>query len=154
MTKKCDICRQPAIDGQGFYGMPGDGGRSGALPGNCRHWKCHIEKYGKPEEISLTAAMIDAHTQRQLRSLAPVIKQPLVTKGSHNRSANAAREFKVIARYPAHGRTSVTIECPFCLSRFTAFVWSISGRGKKCSNCGALHTSFGIAYPISGNEDM
>lgn len=72
----------------------------------------------------------------------------------YNLSPNAGREFRVLGHYPAPGRTRVKIECPFCLSHFFAYVWSISGGGKKCENkaCGAMHTSSGTAYPVVGRE--
>lgn len=73
---------------------------------------------------------------------------------TYNMSENAQREFKVLRRQSAMGRSKVEIECPFCGTRFWAFIWSISGGGKKCENkaCGAMHTSFGIARPVSGRE--
>lgn len=43
------------------------------------------------------------------------------------------------------GRTRVLIRCPFCLSQFWAYVWSISGGGKRCECCGSMHGSFGSA---------
>ena len=158
--KNCDLCGKPGLEGQGFYGCPGDGGKSGALPGSCRHYACHVNKYGRPEDVKLSALTIMRHSAGQLRQLdkflTPQVKTPPAgNKGSnYNRSDNAAREFKVLARYPAKGRTSVSIECPFCLTRFQAYVWSLSGGGKKCPGCGAMHASFGVAYPLVGNEDM
>lgn len=73
---------------------------------------------------------------------------------AYNRSPNAQREFRVLDRRSAMGRTRVQIECPFCSTRFWAYVWSISGGGKRCENkaCGAMHTSFGVAYPVEGRE--
>lgn len=72
----------------------------------------------------------------------------------YNRSENVQRTFKVLQQVRQMGKTRVLIECPFCLSRFWAFIWSISGGGKKCENkkCGAMHTSFGVAYPVAGRE--
>lgn len=46
------------------------------------------------------------------------------------------------------GRSSIRIECPFCQETFTAYIWSITGGGKKCPDCGAMHTSHGQAYPM------
>ena len=73
----------------------------------------------------------------------------------YNRSENARREFKVLRKQTGIGKTKVEIECPFCGTHFWAYVWSISGGGKKCENkrCGAMHTSSGIAYPVSGKEN-
>lgn len=60
----------------------------------------------------------------------------------------AGREFKAGAYRSEMGRSSVQIECPFCATRFIAYVWSISGSGKKCPGCGAMHGSTGTAYPV------
>jgi hypothetical protein len=72
----------------------------------------------------------------------------------YNRSENAQRKFKVGAHRSEMGRSRVEIECPFCLTKFWAYIWSISGGGKKCENkaCGAMHASFGVAYPVAGRE--
>jgi hypothetical protein len=53
------------------------------------------------------------------------------------------------------GKTRVLIECPFCRSHSWAFVWSLSGGGKKCEHkpCGAMFTSFGDTYPVAGREE-
>ena len=40
------------------------------------------------------------------------------------------------------------IECPFCETRFRAYWWSISGGGKKCPTCGALHNGSGGAAKV------
>jgi hypothetical protein len=34
------------------------------------------------------------------------------------------------------------ITCPFCGTKVVAYVWSLSGSGKKCPGCLALHCSF------------
>lgn len=78
----------------------------------------------------------------------------MVKKVEYNYSENAAREFTVRQRRSEMGKSRVLIECPFCSTQFWAYIWSISGGGKKCENksCGAMHASFGMAYPVSGNE--
>jgi hypothetical protein len=91
---------------------------------------------------------------RTIEPPAKPIKTPIKTKGKHNYSPNAARSFTVLARIREMGKTRIKIECPFCCATFWAFIWSISGHGKKCTNCGAMHASFGGAYPIEGNEDL
>jgi hypothetical protein len=50
----------------------------------------------------------------------------------------------------------VDIECPFCGTESRAYVWSLSGGGKKCVNrkCGAMHTSYGDTIPLVGREEM
>ncbi len=84
----------------------------------------------------------------------PVLR-PLAKSGPYNRSPNAAREWRSTGRVISEmGRRRIEIECPFCFATFWAFVWSLSGGGKKCTNCGAIHASFGQAYPIEGNEDL
>lgn len=38
-----------------------------------------------------------------------------------------------------HARTSIFIECPFCnADPIEGFVWSLSGGGKTCEDCGSL----------------
>ena len=54
------------------------------------------------------------------------------------------RDYKVISRRAEFGRTSILIECPFCLGRVRAYLWSLSGCGKRCS-CGAMFCSIGYA---------
>jgi len=56
------------------------------------------------------------------------------------------KEYRVVARYSDHGKTRVTIECPFCEEYVTAYVWSLCGGGKRCTKCKALFGSFGLAY--------
>lgn len=45
------------------------------------------------------------------------------------------------------GRSSTVIQCPFCQKRCTAYVWSLSGSGKRCQTpgCGALFGSAGMS---------
>lgn len=42
------------------------------------------------------------------------------------------------------GKTKTNVDCPFCNRQVEAYVWSLSGSGKKCK-CGALITR-GNAY--------
>lgn len=39
------------------------------------------------------------------------------------------------------------IRCPFCTHEVKAYVWSLSGGGKRC-DCGALFNARGIAYKM------
>lgn len=55
-------------------------------------------------------------------------------------------------RTNGRGRTTVDIGCPFCTQVFTAHVWGLSGGGKKCPGCGALHTADGRAVPMAGRR--
>jgi hypothetical protein len=152
----CDICNLPAEASQGLYGGRGTGDKTGAVIGMLRHYQCHIEKYGKPVSFSIERRHSDMKP-RQAETAYPtrqLVRKPKVTKGEYNRSPNAMREFHTLDRITEMGRSRVQIECPFCFERFWAFVWSISGGGKKCTNCGAMHASFGQAFPIVGNEDI
>lgn len=47
------------------------------------------------------------------------------------------------------GRTSLDIRCPFCEQRVTAFLWSLSGGGKRC-DCGAIFSARNTAYKLKG----
>lgn len=55
------------------------------------------------------------------------------------------REGRVVRRHSASGRSTVTLCCPFCNSHITAYVWSLSGGGKRCY-CGALAGRSGTFY--------
>lgn len=139
MPGDCDLCGKPIVSGEPRYG---------AGPGN-RHWACHVIEHGEPSTASFAVA-------RSLTMGPPPkpVLTPKVRGGAYNRSANAGRDFVVLERLREMGKTRVHIECPFCFARFWAYVWSISGGGKKCPNCGAIHGSFGVAYPTTGNEDL
>lgn len=158
MIINCDICGKPAEPQQGLFGCPGDGGRSGPKRGDRRHYQCHVDTHGKPDGRGLTALFADLRRSvddRQLREITgESIKVPNVKKGDYNRSENAARPFTMHSIISEMGRRRGSIDCPFCNTRFTAFVWSLAGGGKKCPNCGAKHASFGVAYPLIGNEDL
>lgn len=163
MGRPCDLCDQPVLPGQPRYGGTGDGGKMGAPLGKDRHYSCHVAKWGRPpsttlhEELQALRGAMDALPRiRQADPTLKPTKAPIVgPKGSdYNRSENAQRTFRTLERVDAVGRSKVRVECPFCFHRFWAFVWSISGGGKKCPNCGSMHTSFGVAYPLIGNEDL
>lgn len=55
------------------------------------------------------------------------------------------REFFTIGQRSEFGRSTVTIECPFCRMSVVAYSWSLAGGGKRCV-CGALFGSTGTAY--------
>lgn len=50
-----------------------------------------------------------------------------------------------------HGRSSIDIECPFCQTTVRAYLWSLSGSGKKCTGCGGLHSRRGVTAPLETN---
>jgi len=60
------------------------------------------------------------------------------------------RAYNYVAQF---GRAHFTLECPFCFKRVTAYVWSLAGGGKKCPDCGAIHTSFGSFPLINKSKD-
>lgn len=45
----------------------------------------------------------------------------------------------------ANGRTYTYITCPFCRASVRAYIWSLTGGGKRCT-CGALHGGRGQSY--------
>lgn len=55
------------------------------------------------------------------------------------------RQFFAYDERSEMGRTNVQVDCPFCGSQVTVFVWSLAGGGKRCQ-CGALFGSGGTAY--------
>lgn len=73
----------------------------------------------------------------------------------YNRSENARREYTVHGRRSEMGKTRIEIKCPFCGDHSWAYVWSLSGGGKKCENkkCGAKFDAYGGATPVAGREN-
>ncbi len=49
------------------------------------------------------------------------------------------------------GRSSITIPCPFCNTCLTVYLWSLHGKGKRCS-CGALLRKNQVAYKAAEPE--
>ena len=47
------------------------------------------------------------------------------------------REFVVTQRISEFGRSRMLIRCPFCHTETWAYIWSISGHGKRCGGCRA-----------------
>lgn len=45
-----------------------------------------------------------------------------------------------------HGKSTIKIVCPFCDTKFFAYIWSLAGIGKRCPDCGAMFGSGGVAY--------
>jgi hypothetical protein len=48
--------------------------------------------------------------------------------------------------YPAFGASYCYIWCPWCKSKTRAYIWSLSGGGKRCDGCGVMHCSGGRSY--------
>ena len=62
------------------------------------------------------------------------------------------RDYAVLSQRREMGRSRSLIQCPFCTTQFWAYWWSISGGGKKCPGCGAMHGSAGSAYRVISNR--
>lgn len=143
----CDLCGKPIEAGQPRYG--------GAPFGQSRHWNCHVAKFGKPDDWG--GAEKHKHSRKPPgppREPRRQVLRPKVRKGPYNKSENARRDWRSFGVISEMGKRRIEIECPFCFATFWAYVWSISGGGKRCTNCGAMHTSYGFAYPVEGNEDL
>jgi len=63
-----------------------------------------------------------------------------------------AKTWTCLDRIDEMGKSRVLIECPFCKEEFWAYIWSISGGGKKCTGCGAKHNGWGYAHPVKGGK--
>lgn len=159
MSGPCDLCGTTILAGEPRRGGAGDGGESGARFGFSRHWSCHVERFGHRESPLLATkrpaeALGLSPARPRKRPLQPVLA-PKVLRGPYNLSPNATREWKPTGGLISEmGRRRIEVECPFCFATFWAFLWSLAGSGKRCSNCGALHYSSGVASPIEGNEDL
>lgn len=62
------------------------------------------------------------------------------------------KSFEIVGKDSEHGRSTIDIECPFCGEVFIAYLWSLSGSGKKCPKCKAFHYSSGIAVPLISQD--
>lgn len=54
-------------------------------------------------------------------------------------TAYVSKIFTVTRERSEFGTSSIDIECPFCQTNTTAYMWSLAGSGKKCPGCGAIH---------------
>lgn len=147
----CDLCEKSIEPGEPRFGGQGDGGRQGAIAGKGRHWSCHVARFGKPGDGT---SNFDNAPREARRTRVQRLLRPKVLRGPDNRSANARREWQALRAISEMGRRRIEIECPFCFLRFWAYVWSLAGGGKRCPNCRAMFTSFGVAWPLEGNEDL
>lgn len=66
-----------------------------------------------------------------------------------NTPACESKPYALTQVYSRVGRTRVDIDCPYCQRTVTAFLWSLSGGGKRCP-CGAIFGSRGTAYKLKG----
>lgn len=56
------------------------------------------------------------------------------------------REHSRTGTYSQFATSYCYITCPWCDCRVKAFIWSLSGGGKRCDNCGVMHGSGGRSY--------
>lgn len=64
-----------------------------------------------------------------------------------DRSQVEKREFAVRPGVSEMGRSTVFFTCPFCGQKIEAYIWSLCGGGKRCTNtsCRAF-CSYGVAW--------
>lgn len=60
-------------------------------------------------------------------------------------SETEVREHERTATIAQFGKSYCHIICPFCFARVRAYIWSLSGGGKRCP-CGALHDNNGQTH--------
>lgn len=58
------------------------------------------------------------------------------------------KKFEVVGSLSEHGSSTVDIECPFCKTITTAYIWSISGSGKYCDGCDTMLYRSGTAQKM------
>lgn len=65
------------------------------------------------------------------------------------------RSYTAVENWRSMGRVKLTLTCPFCSAEVPAYLWSLSGGGKRC-DCGALFGSRGVAHKLTnpGANDM
>lgn len=159
---KCDLCGEEVLPGQPRRGgnLPGEPGqKAGPPPGYERHWDCHTERFGTPASSltireELDSLRVALGTSLPAERPRPPVRRPNVLTGDYNRSLNAGRTFELFDFISEMGRRRASCDCPFCGTRFTVYVWSLSGGGKKCPGCRAMFGSLGVAYPLEGNEAL
>ena len=57
------------------------------------------------------------------------------------------RQYKIHTEYSEHGRSRIVFACPWCQQDVTAYVWSVTGGGKRC-DCGAIFGGSGTGYKL------
>lgn len=45
-----------------------------------------------------------------------------------------------------YGKSTVDVLCPFCENKTNAYIWSLSGGGKRCSSCKDVLLTSGMAF--------
>lgn len=45
-----------------------------------------------------------------------------------------------------HATSNCVVECPYCLSEHTVYVWSLAGGGKKCDVCNSMLYSGNVCF--------
>jgi len=56
-------------------------------------------------------------------------------------------------RYSDHGKSTIFVMCPFCKKETVAYMWSISGSGKKCNFCTNTLLTMGTAFKRHKTEN-
>lgn len=54
------------------------------------------------------------------------------------------RRWVALSNHSTMGRSSTTVECPFCRAAVVTYTWSLAGGGKRC-DCGAKLDAYGMA---------
>ena len=70
---------------------------------------------------------------------------------NHRKQGNSITQRKYDCYHGSsrHGRSTMKIECPFCKEMNVAYLWSLSGGGKRCEGCGAMFGPHADAYQFS-----
>lgn len=63
------------------------------------------------------------------------------------------REYTVSGGRSQFGTSFIFIICPFCGEKVKAYLWSLAGTGKKCPECGAIHTYLTGTVKETGGKD-
>ena len=70
---------------------------------------------------------------------------------NHGKKGNSITQRRYECYYGSsrHGKSTVRIKCPFCDEMNIAYIWSLSGGGKRCEDCGSMFGSHGEAFQYS-----
>lgn len=63
------------------------------------------------------------------------------------------KKFEVLSRTSEMGRSAVYFNCCFCGVEIKAFIWSLCGGGKRCTNCKAIYSQTGDGYQWKEEND-
>lgn len=69
------------------------------------------------------------------------------------RAGAESREYEVVSQTLEYPSSIVWhISCPWCGGSVKAYLWSLSGGGKRCE-CGAVFSAQGVAYKKKGGGE-